>query len=244
MTLYALISDVHSNLEALKAVAADLDLHPVDRLICCGDLVGYGADPSLCIQQARALFARYGESLCVLGNHDYAAISGDVEGFSRDAAIAALWTRDRLSSADRRWLSQVGLTWSERNLLIAHGSPSNPEEWDYLWHPYQIEREFRSFNERVCFVGHTHQPFIYVAGTGRFVDGYQFRLPAAAQCLVNVGSVGQPRDGDPRAAYCTYDDEDRLLSIRRISYDISTAARKIIEAGLPDVLAERLFVGF
>jgi diadenosine tetraphosphatase ApaH/serine/threonine PP2A family protein phosphatase len=244
MTRYAIISDVHSNFEALEAVAADLTRYAVDRLVCCGDVVGYGAEPLLCIERARDLLVQYGESAHVLGNHDHATVSGEVENFSTNAAIAALWTRDRLSSTERRWLSEAPLIWSENNLLFTHGSPTHPEKWRYLWDPQQIEREFSSFSEQVCFVGHTHEPFICVARAGRFASDTAFRIPAGKRCIVNVGSVGQPRDGDPRAAYCIYDDVDQLLSIHRVQYDIHTAARKIIRAGLPEALAERLFFGF
>lgn len=244
MTRYAVISDIHSNLEALEAVAADLDLHDIDRLICCGDVVGYGADPLLCIERTQELLARYGGTPCILGNHDHAALSGDVADFSRNAADAALWTRDRLSSTHRGWLSRAVLTWSENDLLFTHGAPSQPEEWHYLFDPWQVEMEFSSFTEQVCFVGHTHQPFIYVAGSGWFARDDVFHVPAGARCMVNDGSVGQPRDGDPDAAYCIYDDTDRLCTIRRVHYDIHTAARKIIQAGLPGALAERLVFGY
>lgn len=244
MTRYAILSDVHSNLEALEATRADLEKHSPDRIVCCGDLVGYGADPLACIQCFRELLGRYGGAARILGNHDYAAVWRDVRGFSADAAVAALWTHDQLSSWERGWLGEAGLTWQENDMLFAHGSPGSPEEWRYLWSPHQVEREIYRFDEQICFVGHTHQPFIYLAGKGRFADKPRINVPAGTRCVVNVGSVGQPRDGDPRAAYCTYDDVDRLLTIHRVDYDIETAARKILSVGLPETLAQRLFYGF
>ncbi|MFH1742273.1 MAG: metallophosphoesterase family protein [bacterium] len=244
MTKYAIISDIHSNLEALEAVAADIEKQGVDRLVCCGDLVGYGANPSHCMERFRELGASYGQAPLILGNHDQAAITGKTYGFNQEAAAAAKWTHQRLSSTNLRRLARSMLKWSENNLLFTHASPSYPGEWNYLWTPDQAELEFDSFSEQICFVGHIHRPYFYIHGTEQFVNQNDLFVPPNVRCMVNAGSVGQPRDGDPRASYCIYDEGEHLLKIRRVEYDFTLTATKIIQAGLPKVLAERLAYGY
>jgi len=246
MTRYAIISDIHGNAEAMGAVAADIGRRPIDCVICCGDVVGYGAEPDLCISKVRELLSKYGEIPHVMGNHDNAVVTGNIVGFTREASFAAQWTHANISSEGREWLAQSVMTCGDGDILFVHGSPTHPEEWNYLWTPEQVIKEYPSFEEQICFVGHTHRPFIHTEGSRRFAaNTTAFRVPPDVRCLVNIGSVGQPRDGNSNASYCVYDDEQRLISIRRVPYDVASAARKIFQTdGVPDILGERLMAGF
>ena len=143
-------------------------------------------------------------------------------------------------SINRLRLSHAAYTWSENDLLFTHASPQNPDEWGYLWYPEQIETQFEVFAEQICFVGHTHKPYIYVKGTNKFVNEEEYFIPHGLRCIVNIGSVGQPRDGNPRASYYIFDDKERLLKNRRVEYDFRLTAQKIQEAKLPEVLGQRL----
>jgi diadenosine tetraphosphatase ApaH/serine/threonine PP2A family protein phosphatase len=237
---YAVLSDVHANLEALRAVLADAN-GQVDGVVCLGDVVGYGADPAACVETIGARV----EAL-VAGNHDH-AVAGrlPLAWFNAQARAALEWTLTRLSDDHRAWLAGRPLVTSIAEATLVHASPRNPDEWEYLMSPDDGWDAFAAFDTRVCFVGHSHRPAVWSLGSSgpdfdaspsdvTFVSGRRY--------IVNVGSVGQPRDGDPRAAYAVWDADARAVTLRRVPYDVESARRKIYAAGLPRRLADRLTI--
>jgi len=239
---YAIFSDVHSNLEAFEAVLGCLAVADIGRYFFVGDIVGYGADPSACIRLLRSL-----EAVMVCGNHDW-AVSGDLaaDDFNEAAAVAVAWTQGRLSSSEKMFLHSLSLMKEEGDFCLVHGTLDHPEVFDYMTDRHRAAKTFYALKKDICFVGHLHQPGIFaetsdgvvgVAGSGKR------KLEERKRYIVNVGSVGQPRDADPRACFCIFDDTDRVLEFRRLDYDIKGAAGKIVAAGLPQALAGRLYVG-
>ncbi len=245
----ALISDIHSNLEGLEAVLADIAEQGVSEIYCLGDIIGYGPNPRECIDRVMQC------NICLLGNHDQGALF-DPEGFNSSAERAIFWTRSQLESPDgdpelnaRRWdfLGELPRNRREDGLLFVHGSPRNPlNEYVFpedIYHAKKMEKLF-SLVERYCFQGHTHVPGVFSANLNFFSPeeiGYQYKL-AGEKIMVNVGSVGQPRDGDPRSCYVIL--EDDRLTFRRVSYDTDKTARKIYDIPeLDNFLGDRLREG-
>lgn len=245
----AVLSDIHGNLEALDAVLLDVCTRGYDRLVCLGDVVGYGADSQACIERIREVVSRddQGRELVVLGNHDQAASGGDDEFFNPTARKAVRWTREQLSLQDLEWLSNLPLSLIYRDLFLVHSSPYRPEEWDYVTTHEDALMAFKSCSQRIVLIGHSHVPFqvsIRHDLTAReLLSGERIILNESCRYLINVGSVGQPRDGDPRASYAIVDLEKEFIERYRVAYPIDTAARKIRQAGLPEFLADRLFKG-
>ena len=240
MPRYAIISDIHSNLEALDAVIHDLrDVH-VNRVMCLGDLVGYGADPKPCIQMVRNLLATHGDLQMIMGNHDHAVAHRLFDGMNKVARASMEWTAERVTGEQLAWIRNCPFAYEEDGIHFVHASPYYPQAWHYIVHPEQAEAQFGFFKGTVCFIGHSHLPFIYVQGEAELTDRTRNFINPSYRYLVNVGSVGQPRDGDPRATYTVYDSESGLVDIRRIPYDVAGAAAKIVAAGLPEKLATRL----
>lgn len=241
---YGILSDVHGNLEALDATIEALTSDRIDVFVCLGDIVGYGPDPNECLERIWSL-----TSEVIAGNHDHAAVGRlDLATFNHNAAEAALWTMQRLTRTGRHYLSELPLTFRHGEVLAVHAAPSHPERWPYLLSPEQVASEFRSFPEdtRVCFVGHTHTPafFEHTHETGcRRVRLSDRPVRFERRCIVNAGSVGQPRDGDPRAAYVVYDTDTGEIEIKRVCYDLQTTQKKMRRAGLPEMLAARLGQG-
>lgn len=234
------IGDVHGNLEALEAVLAALEDARVATLVCVGDIVGYGADPAACVSLLRAR-----AHAVVAGNHDYGVVGRQAPDYFNAAARAALaWTTSQLSKEDRWWLSTLPLVHSEDVYQLTHASFCEPMRFPYILNPEDAAASFASQQRQVGFFGHTHW-------ASTFVDGEPVRhsiqqiVPVAApgKVLINVGSVGQPRDSNPEASYVVFDTRRMRVRFRRVRYDVETAARKIREAGLPGSLAERLFLG-
>jgi diadenosine tetraphosphatase ApaH/serine/threonine PP2A family protein phosphatase len=236
--LHAIVSDIHSNLEALEAVLADLGRHRPASIVCLGDFVGYGASPNECIARLRPLIEH-----AVAGNHDLAACGRlKLTYFNVNAAMAAQWTETALTPEHRAYLQSLPFAVNWRDTLLVHASPAAPEHWHYVLSPVEAEAEMDAYQEPVCFIGHSHY-----AGTfdrrdshTRYTRSAEVRIEDGHRYLVNVGSVGQPRDGDPRAAYVLFDDLERLLRHVRVEYDVEGAMRRILDAGLPRFLAERL----
>lgn len=240
----AVISDIHGNLEALEAVYDQGQRQAVEEWVCLGDVVGYGADPDRCLARVRDRCRA-----TVLGNHD-AAVAGrlDPSYFNRYALRAAEWTAERLNDAERAYLAGLPLVRRDRGALYVHAEPSDPESWGYVHSAAQVRAALAAAAARLCFIGHTHQPFVCTASDNgiRLFETDEGPVSMAADdrpYLVNVGSVGQPRDGDPRACFLIWDDSDDTLQMVRVAYDIAAAQRKIIDAGLPSFLAERLDQG-
>ena len=215
-------------------------------MLCLGDLVGYGADPGPCIDAV-------GERAVAMvgGNHEHGAAGlMSLDWFNPVARAAALWTRTQLAPAALSWLGALPLTTVVGDATLVHASPSHPEEWDYLMSAEDGFGVFGAFETRLCFVGHSHRPGVWSLGSsgpaheGRFAAWpVEVALEDGRRYLVNVGSVGQPRDRDPRAAYAVWDVEARRVEIRRVTYDHRDAARRILAAGLPRILADRLASG-
>lgn len=238
---YAVLSDVHANLEALEAVLADA-APCADGVLCLGDVVGYGADPEACVE----LLATRGQVL-VAGNHEH-GVAGllDLDWFNPWARAAAEWTRERLDDAHRAWLGALPLTAEVGDATLAHASPDRPDEWEYLVSAEDGFAVFGAFATRLCFVGHSHLPGVWSLGSlgPAFEPGsVEIGLEAGRRYLVNVGSVGQPRDRDPRAAYALWDLDRGAVAIRRVAYDVGAARAKILASGLPRFLADRLALG-
>jgi diadenosine tetraphosphatase ApaH/serine/threonine PP2A family protein phosphatase len=238
-----IIGDIHSNLEAFRAVLDDAVRHEgFDRVWCLGDVVGYGPDPVACI----ALLRRH-DHLCVVGNHDRAAIGQlDTRDFNSHAAAACRWTTTHLRAEDVAYLSRLPETLTEGNVTLVHGSLRRPI-WEYLLSEEAARATFELLDTACCFVGHTHVPCLYrlIGEEPRLEslrEGEPFEL-GVERLIVNPGAVGQPRDGDPRAAYVIYDDASRTLLFRRVEYDVAATQEKMRRVGLPSRLTERLAVG-
>ncbi|MFA6245064.1 MAG: metallophosphoesterase family protein [Candidatus Hydrogenedentales bacterium] len=238
---YAIISDVHANLESLQAVQARIQELGVDQIVCLGDVVGYNASPNECTDLIRECGI---PTIC--GNHD--AVACGIEepwGFNPVALHAALWTREHLSEANLKWLRELPDNMQFTHFLAAHGSPTDRDCYLFTWEdvlphiPYLAEQ-----NYRLCFFGHTHSPGIFSADGLYSVDNdLKFALGEGKTFFINPGSVGQPRDGDPRAAFGLFDSQKNEFQLIRVPYDVEKAAQRILEAGLPHFLAERLSLG-
>lgn len=237
---YAIISDIHSNLEALDAVLQAVRGESIDRYLSTGDIVGYGADPEACVARMRSL-----DPVIVAGNHDW-AVAGrlSLDFFNSYARDAIEWTRTRLGAEDLRWLGGLPLTRRWAEITLVHATLNGPENFDYLLTAYDAHLSLEILDTPLCFVGHSHVPVTFAQnGTVTFSFASEFHLEDAAKAIVNAGSVGQPRDGNPDASFGIYDSSTRVVEVRRVSYDIGAASRKILAAGLPPVLAERLWLG-
>jgi diadenosine tetraphosphatase ApaH/serine/threonine PP2A family protein phosphatase len=240
---YLIISDIHANLEALEAVLAAAG--PYDHALVLGDLVGYGADPNAVVQQLRALPS----VTFIRGNHDKAATRlASIEHFNHLARFAIQWTTEQLAPENLQWLTELptGPLAIDPLVEICHGAPFDEDA--YIFDDLDVRRAMATASRPLCLFGHTHVPAAFrmaesLLPVGPLRDRFQLRLETDARYVVNCGAVGQPRDGDPRAAFGRFDTDQRTLTIHRVPYDVATAQAKIIEAGLPEVLAHRLAIG-
>lgn len=238
---YAILGDIHSNKAALDAVLLDAAEQGIDQYACVGDVVGYNADPVYCTQRIRALV----EDRIVRGNHDhYCLEEAPLTGFHPLAAATVSWTRQTLSDDDRGWLGSLPYTKRVSHFMLVHGTLDMPELWGYTFDKLQAEANFAYQLASVCFFGHTHVPIAFekssVVRGGLYT---QLKILPGRKYFINVGSVGQPRDGDSRAAYAIYDTTQNVVELRRVSYDIADTQLRIRAAGLPDRAAERLVLG-
>jgi diadenosine tetraphosphatase ApaH/serine/threonine PP2A family protein phosphatase len=239
----ALLSDVHGNLPAFEAVLADVDAAGVDEVWCLGDLVGYGAEPDRCVELARARC-----DLCLAGNHDL-VVTGDIDigDFSASAARAATWTRENIGADTLAFLRGLRPTEADRAIGLYHASPRDPV-WEYVLSGWQADECMDLMEPRVSAVGHSHVALWFRRSGEGQVEGAPARAGlehdlSSDEWLVNPGAVGQPRDDDPRAAWLLLDTEVWTSHWRRVEYPIDEAAEAIERAGLPHVLAERLYHG-
>jgi diadenosine tetraphosphatase ApaH/serine/threonine PP2A family protein phosphatase len=243
---YLVLSDVHANLEAFEAVMAAAPAGTYDRVLILGDLVGYGADPNAIVDRIRAL-----DPLAVIrGNHDKAACGlDDGSSFNQIARFAAAWTGDMLTAENRQYLRDLpaGPVLIDDRLEICHGAPFDEDH--YIFDGNDARRALDASHRAVCLFGHTHLPVVFFEENGQ-IGGeipesarHEVALAEEMRFLVNVGSVGQPRDGDPRAGFATYDSDERTLVLHRVPYAVEIAQRKIVAAGLPHTLANRLAIG-
>jgi predicted phosphodiesterase len=239
---YGIFSDIHSNLEAFDAVIEAYKKEAIGRYLCVGDVVGYAANPRECIEKAKGL-----AMITIAGNHDWAAVDlFAFEYFNPAAKEAILWTRHKLNSQERLYLESLRLLYKNEDLTLVHGTLDNPQDFNYMIDYYSAEQTFGLQETNICFVGHSHVAGIFIKDKNGNIDYRQddnIELKPEDKYIVNVGSIGQPRDGDPRAAYCIYDTDKKTVHTKRIKYDIETARQKIFDAGLPRVLGDRLLVG-
>jgi predicted phosphodiesterase len=237
---YAILGDVHANLEALSAVLEDASQQGVTHYACTGDVVGYNADPKPCLQIIQRLKCKV-----VQGNHDYyAGCNESMELFTSRARKSIDWTRKQLSPFDRKYLRQLPMILDEENFTLVHSSLSNPHRWSYIFRSKAAEANFRNQFNPVCFFGHTHVPLAFIKGKTIEKDFYEtLHIQPGLQYLINVGSVGQPRDRNPKSAYVIYDLDEQTITMRRVEYAIENTQKKIRAAGLPFRNALRLANG-
>jgi len=240
-SMLAIISDIHGNLEAFQAVLDDISKleNPVDGLICLGDIVGYGPNPQECCDQLREY--PVDDKHILMGNHDYSVIHPEMEEwFNPVARVAIRWTRDHLDASTLVWMESLAHRYEAGNCLYVHGTPRDPltEYMDETLAPYLV----RNWDFDVCFVAHTHRMGFYI-GQEWIPVRRDRAMTVDRRMIVNVGSTGQPRDGNPRAGYCLWDPATRHLEFRRRAYDFACTQDKIDDAGLPHFLAERLALG-
>ncbi|MBI4661020.1 MAG: metallophosphoesterase family protein [Verrucomicrobia bacterium] len=237
---YAIIADIHANLEALHAVLEDSKRERCTHYACLGDVVGYNANPKECLDIIRATGMP-----CVKGNHDeYCSSETNLEGFNPHAAEAVNWTRQQLTEEDRQWLRDLKYLRLVANFSIVHATLDGPQRWGYVFDRLAAAASFTYQNTGVCFFGHTHVPVAFIRDTVVRGGTYsKFKTETGRKYFVNVGSVGQSRDGVPKATYAIYDLEEGMIELRRVDYDIATTQAKIRAAGLPERLAERLAYG-
>ncbi len=239
----AIVSDIHGNLQAFEAVLDAIEASECEELWCLGDLVGYGADPDACVELARRHAA-----ICLAGNHDM-GVRGDLplEQFSRGAALAARWTQETITADTLGYLSGLEPVMLEEKVGLFHASPRDPV-WEYVLSALQADLCLDAQTHRVCLIGHSHVALSFCRVPGEAAsgqtrtDGEELDLDEG-EWLVNPGSVGQPRDGDPRAAWLELDLDGGTALYHRVEYDIDAAAAAIRAARLPDSLAERLSYG-
>lgn len=237
---YAILSDIHANLEALEAVLADAHAQSCSEFVCLGDVVGYNANPSECVARIQKL-----NCPVVKGNHDeQASIAMTTEAFNELAEEAIDWTRQHLSAEDKAWLTDLRLTRQVGDFTIVHATLDTPGQWGYVFNDLDALASFTFQHTPLCLFGHTHWPTAFVRDDSvRRIPTGQILLATGKKYFINPGSIGQPRDRDWRAAYCIYDTERQMVEQRRVKYDLETAQRKIRKAGLPERLADRLAWG-
>jgi len=239
---YCIFSDVHGNWEAFEAVTSAFSKERIDEHLFLGDAVGYGADPHACITGLRLLKP----SVLIAGNHEWGVLELlDMEYFNEYAAAAVEWTRQLLGKEELDYLKSFRLFCETGKLTLVHGSLENPARFQYVLDASDADTTLRLSRTQLCFVGHTHVAGVYFFNEGEvaYTRGPKVHIEADKKYLINAGSVGQPRDGDPRASYVIYDDRSMTIEIKRVAYDIDAARKKILKAGLPEWLASRLIEG-
>ena len=257
---FAIISDIHGNLEALKAVLERAEYEGATKFVCAGDIVGYNANPAECLEIVRNLDI----VAIVRGNHDeYVGNDYDLEGFNPGAKHAVMWTRGQLSSEQREWLRKPKLKEivSKANITVVHATLDSPSSWGYIQDIYHARDNFSYQMTQYCFCGHSHVPVLFRKGISmetksvgvteltewnelsKYEDEITVDADFGCKYLVNIGSIGQPRNGDNRASFVIYDSDKRSIKRICIDYDIETVQEKVRKAGLPEKLALRLEIG-
>ena len=244
---YLVLTDIHANLEALDTCVADARLHGFDETLVLGDLVGYGGDPNAVVERVQALTPK----AIVRGNHDKVACGLEqAEGFNAVAKSAAKWTLEALTPAHREWLAALpeGPIDVDDVIQICHGSPFDEDA--YIFDELDAVRALKVASRPLCLFGHTHYPVTFELSADSFdsvgsaaAPEMRVQMKPGCKYLINPGSVGQPRDGDPRAAYAIVDTTEHRVELYRIRYAVKDAQMKVVKAGLPEVLAQRLAVG-
>ena len=239
---YAIIGDIHANYEALTAVVEKAASLGVSKFYCIGDIVGYNANPCECIELLRTLDVE----VVVRGNHDeYACTDTDFAGFNPQAAWAAEWTRLQITPAHKDWLRSLPFQQVlGSKLTLVHATLDMPTKWGYVFDKWHAGASMNYQRTPLCFFGHTHVPIIFHKFGQVFVEeASSVVLEPAHKYMINAGSVGQPRDGNPRAAFAVYLPDERRVELHRVAYDVETCQKKVRQAGLPERLAARLSAG-
>lgn len=237
---YGIFGDIHGNYDALSAILDALGKAGAEILLCSGDVVGYGAEPSLCLQTVREKCL-----VCLAGNHDHAACGKlDTEFFNIFAKQVAHWTSEHLSADEKKYLSELPFVAHFEDFTMAHASAHSPEVFNYITTIFDAELSFECLDKPLLFYGHTHIPLAFFDTVPMtYTMDHDIRVNPEGKTLVNVGSVGQPRDEDPRACCALYDDNSQTVQLIRVEYDMKAAGEKILAAGLPEALAMRLELG-
>jgi predicted phosphodiesterase len=239
---YGFFSDVHANLEALKVVVADFKKEKLDKILFLGDAVGYGPDPNECTSIIEDV-----SEIKLMGNHDYAAL-GLIETnlFNPYAQNAMEWTKNVLNEKSLKILSSFSMDHRFDRFYLVHSTPKEPQEWNYIFDLDDAEDNFNFFNKQVCLIGHSHYPAIIRKYNDKHCflhDETRVQIEEGFRYIVNIGSVGQPRDGSNKACYLTYDDKQKRAALKRLSYDYKKTQAKMEKRGLPHFLADRLASG-
>ena len=238
---FAILGDIHANIDALEVVLEDCRSQGVTDFLCTGDVVGYNACPCECLKIVRDLGCPV-----VMGNHDhYVSSRQNLDDFNPHAAAVIEWTRQQLTDEEIAFLRSLPFTHTAMGISLVHATMDNPADFGYVFDHLQAESHFFHQTAPLCFHGHTHCPMIYEKQMSAVyrIDPQDIKLPIGRKYFINVGSVGQPRDGDPRASYVLYEPKTRTLRFRRLEYDIASAQEKVRAAGLPARLADRLAFG-
>jgi predicted phosphodiesterase len=237
-----IFSDVHGNVEALDTVLRELEKEEVNLTICLGDLVGYGPDPNQCIKKVMNA-----SDIVLAGNHDHAAVNLlSTEHFNEQARIAIEWTSQVLTNKSKNILSNLPMMETIDQILIVHATPEEPEQWHYIFTVEDAYRNLINMSVPICLVGHSHAPMAFIQNEEKKIllqNATEVDIQPNRKYIINVGSVGQPRDGDPRAAYGILDMEKNMFHLKRLAYPINKVQEKMVKKGLPAPLIERLTAG-
>lgn len=239
---YAIFADIHSNLEAFQAALDSMEKEGAERRIFLGDIVGYGADPNECLRLLRDR-----ADLAIAGNHDYGLIGKtSLDSFNEYAQTALLWTRQVVSEDNMDYLRSLPIITEFDSMTLVHSSPKYPNRWNYIMDSAEAAGQFPAFKTQTCFVGHSHRPIIIEMNPAGEISGGaipEMQIKRGYCYIINGGSVGQPRDGNPDAAYCLYNSDSGLARIVRVPYDIKKQQEKMSKAGLPENLIDRIKYG-
>ena len=239
---FAFFSDVHANLTALNAVILDVRTEKIDRIFFLGDAVGYGPNPNECVELIDEI-----AEIKLMGNHDYAALGlMETDYFNQYAAESMSWTKDSIDQNTIEILSDFELTDKVDNLTLVHASPKEPDKWHYILDLDDVIENFEYFESQICLIGHTHRPYIVTKdeeGNCSISQKENEKIYDNKRYLINIGSVGQPRDSDPRSCYLIYDTEKKTMRLKRVAYNLNETQQQMTKAGLTEYLIERLAVG-
>jgi predicted phosphodiesterase len=234
----AIISDIHGNLEALEEVFKFVTEQGIEKIYCLGDVVGYGPNPNECIELIREKC-----HVVLMGNHDYAAIGqANIDYFNEYARRAAYWTMEQLTDENHAYLTSLPFTHQNDEIILLHASPTNPRHWYYVLSQDEAKIEMNAFNQPLCFIGHSHVPVIF--SKSQMFREEVFSFEKGEKYIVNVGSVGQPRDGNSKSCFAIFDQDKLQIEYVRLNYNMQKTYKKIIKAGLPHFLADRLLKGY
>jgi len=238
---FAILSDIHANVDALQVVLQDTKAQGCTHYVCLGDIVGYGPNPRECLHLIQEL-----KCPTVIGNHDeYCAKDHALTGFNPMAADGIKWTREQLSEEEKQWLGNLKYVRDVDPFTIVHATLDLPDRWAYVFDKLAAAASFNYQHTAVCFNGHTHIPIAFIRTPTGIQGGLytKIKIEVARKYFINVGSIGQPRDRNPKTAYCTFDLINNIIELRRLDYDIAAVQKKIRAAGLPESLAQRLEQG-